>query len=420
MRILLLLSLIVTSAIVAQARLQMTPALKKEKAELNARRSALTSQATHRRLSRAHTLMSDNIDQAIGTLERLLPRVKNRKGEKAQVLQTLGFAYAQKGDYPKAIKSFEDTLALKALPARPTLNTMYTLAQLHLAKDGIDKTIAIMEKWMLFADQKTPGAHVLLATAYAEKKMFQPALTEVNAAMKLKGEMKEAWLQLALALNYEMKKFKPARDILERLVTVAPQKAKYWKQLSGIYINLDDNKRALAAMEMAHKLKHLKTEKEILNLASLYMDQGVPLRAALVMEEGIAAKTIEKTDKNYEITSSAWLLARESKNAIKSLNLAAPLASSGNVFAQLGSLQLEKENWKSAENVLRKAIKKGKLRQPGQVRLGLGIALAQQQRFGDAIKQFKLAQKDKKSRRAAGQWISFVSKENQKVAGSTN
>lgn len=387
------------------------------KDELKNRRAALTSKGTHRRLSRAHGLLGKNkLDDAIDVLNRLLKSTANRSYEKAQVLQAMGHAYAQKEKFKQAIGYLQQALDLNALPYNPTLSTLYMIAQLNVAQENYAAALKQINQWFRLADEPSPDAYVVKATIFAQQKKQKEALALVTKAIDLSKKPKESWLAFAVAMNYELNKYKEAARLLEKLAGLYPEKAKYWKQLAGVYLNLEDNKNALATLELAHKGNYLEKDSEIMNLVSLFIYGGIPLKGAKLLEKSLTDGKVKKSQKNYEILGDAWAQAEEMDQALASYAQSAKLAQDGRIFAKQGRIYLEQEKWKQADNYLTQGLQKGKLKNPQHIHMALGVARFNLKKFEAAKKAFEAAKKASKSvERQADQWIGYVKAEDMRV-----
>ena len=404
-------------AIVLLAVPQAFAGIRLNKNELKNRAAALTSKGTHRRLSRAHELMAKNkVKDAIDVLKRLEKSTAKRPHELAQVLQALGFAYAQKEDFKGALKVMTQALKLNSLPYNPTLSTLYTIAQVQMAQENYKASEQTLKSWFALADEPSPDAYVLLASIHAQKKDQKKALELVTKAIDMTNEPKESWLSFAVAMNYELKRYKEAARLLEKLAGLYPEKKKYWKQLSGVYLNIDKNKQALATLELAHKANYLDKGSEIMNLVSLFLYGGIPLKAANLLEDGLKTGQVKKNQKHYEILGDCWVQAEEVDKALAAYAQSAKFAKDGRIFAKQGRMYLEKEDWKLAEKFLVDGLKKGKIKKPENIHMAIGIARFNMKKFSSAISSFETAKKKSdKVERAADQWIAYVQAEDNRL-----
>ena len=214
-------------------------------------------------------------------------------------------------------------------------------------------------------------------------------------------------MQLLLAVEFQNGNIPESLAVLEKLVVLFPRK-NYYMQLAYGYSNLGEEDKALALLEMAYEQGWLVKERELTNLAQRYLFNGIPYRAAQLMQRGIEQKKIEETSKAYELLANSLLYAREYDAALGPLTKAAELAENGNLYVRLEQVYLEVENWKSARKALEAGIAKGKLRDRGNAELLLGISNFNQKRYKSARSAFELAMKDEKVADSARKWLMQV------------
>lgn len=378
------------------------PAKKKE------RKGGTLSEATYRQLERIQTMMGKNENApALEKAKALLERVGNDY-EKSVVLQTIAFIHLGLNQYKPALQAFEQLRELDALPQQQYEQMLYNLGQLYFQDGQTDKAIARMEEY--FAEttsEPTPDAHILLAAAYADKQQFRKALPQVDKALAKTDKPKESWLQLKLALHYELKEYPQCAEVLLKLISLAPVKEDYWKQLSSILFELKRDQESLAVFALAERQGFLDTDTEVRNLANLYMLLDTPYKAAQVLQVGLDRNLLKADEKTLTQLGDAWTMAREYDKAEAALKLAARQSSDGEIFYRLGMLYVEDERWKDAYDMLEQARGK-KLKNPGQAAYLQGVAafnLGQRQR---AVALLRSAQQHDASRNVAGQWLNHI------------
>lgn len=139
---------------------------------LNSRKVYLTPKQTHKKLTRAHKLMSDKstVDQAIKYLKDLEHKVSQRPYELALVKQNLGYAYVNKNEMNKALKIFDEALALKVLPSAVTKTLMYNAARILTSLNQFDEAQKRLQEWFAVTEKPAAQAYVLMARILFEKK----------------------------------------------------------------------------------------------------------------------------------------------------------------------------------------------------------------------------------------------------------
>lgn len=368
------------------------------------------SEGTYRALERIHEMIAeDNYKEAEERLTRMLDRGSDY--EKAVTNQTLGFVYIQQSDYKRGLAAFEKALALGSLPQLQAEQLKYNAGQLYIADGNYPKGIKTLEEYMAQAcGEIPPEAHIQLAAGYAEQKQFRKALVQVDKALAKSKEPKEQWLQLKLALHYELKEFPNCAEVLVSLIALVPDKPEYWKQLNGIFFEIKKDPEALAVLALANRKGHLVKESEYRNLASIYMLLDVPYEAAETMEAGISAGKVEATQKNLEFIGDAWLTAREMNKSAAALKRAAQAENSGDVWKRLAQVLTELEDWSGAIEAADEAIR-AKTEDPGTAHMIKGVASFNANRPKAAIAAFRDASRFSGTRSQAQQWIAYVESE---------
>ena len=331
--------------------------------------------------------------------------------EKAIILQTLGFVYASTKREAQAIKTFEQALATNALPQQVHEGMMFNIAQLYIADDKYDQGMAALNAYLRETCNPRPEAHVLLASVYAQKKQWRESLKQIDLALVKAGTPKEQWLQLKLALHYELKEYQRCAEVLVHLVGLSPMKQDYWKQLSGMLFEIKKDPEALATLGLADRLGFIDEEHEYRNLSNMYMYLQIPLKAAQVLERGLAAKAVEGNEKTYESLANAWLLAREYDKAESAMAKAAAASNKGELYKRLGQIQMESENWKGALDSLQKAQQKGGLKDPGEAAFLSGVCAVQLKQWKTAEAALRVAMQYEKTAKMAAEWLNHLQDE---------
>ncbi|RLA21627.1 MAG: hypothetical protein DRQ56_00185, partial [Gammaproteobacteria bacterium] len=307
-------------------------------------------------------------------LQKTLKKLPNKNYERAVVLRSLASVNAMQGHYKRALPLLEESLETGALPKEQASRARLNLGQLYMADGQYQKTVSIMEKWLRETEKPAPQDQILLAQAYAQLKQYKKALPLVDKAVAASPKPVESWYQLQLALNYELGRYRQCAVVLQKLVRFYPDKKRYWKDLVGIHQQLKDYKSALAVMELAHQKALLIEDKELIQLANLYLYLDMPLKASRLLEKELGSGKVEKTEKNLELLANSFIQAKEYKRAERPLREAAELSKNGLLYIRLARILIEQEQWRSAQRNLMKGIKKGNLKNPGEAWLLMGVS----------------------------------------------
>jgi tetratricopeptide (TPR) repeat protein len=346
--------------------------------------------------------------QAQQKLESILSDIKKGEYEHAFVLKSLSSVHALKGRYSKAAELLAQSIDLKVMPEEEEQRAILNLGQLYMATEQYAKAIKTLEPWLKTHTNLDMQINVLVANAYTQLKHYRKALPYIKKAIRQSKKPKESWYQLNLALYYELEEYTPATDILKILISSYPDKQTYWQQLSSIYQQVKQYKKALSVKDLAYKKGFITAEKEILELANLFLFIGSPFKAAKLIEQEINQKRIKHISKNWEILANAWTMAKEFDHAIKALEIASDLNSKGSLYLQLGQLYVEQEKWSQAIKSLNNALNKGGLKNTGSAHLLLGMSYYELNDLEKANKSLLKATKYNKSKKAARQWAEYI------------
>jgi tetratricopeptide (TPR) repeat protein len=389
-------------------------ARKKKKNDKDAGKNFTVSEQMHKKLTAAHeALESDDYKAAATVLRDLEKRAKRLNPyERALIYQMLGMSQAGQEKYKEALVYFEKCLVDSALPNGAIVSTRFTIAQLYMATEEFAKAAKTLEKWLKEVETPNANAYYLLAAAYYQLEEVDKAIGPAETAIKIAKKPKPPWLQLLVGLYYETKQFPKAVGPLETLIMIDPKKG-YWTQLSSLYAHLEQEEKSLAVMQLAYAQNYLVKNNDLRALAQLYLYHSLPYRAGLVLEKAKEDGFIKEDAIFWEMLANSWLLAREFDRALEPLRTGAELSEKGNLFARLGQLYLEREQWLEASEALNSAIEKGDLSDEGTTHLLLAITYYHQKKFSKSIRNLKAARSSKTETvsKSASQWLLLVERD---------
>lgn len=368
------------------------------------------SEGTYRRLERVIDQIAKN--EYAEAEKKLKEMQESARGgyEKAVVLQTLAFVYASTNRNAPAIKAFEEAIATEAMPQQPHEQMVLNVAQLYIADDKWDRGIKFLNDYMKESCNPAPEAHIMLASAFAEQKKWRDSLLHTDLALLKAKAPQESWLQLKLALHFELKEMSKCAEVLVQLVGLVPIKETYWKQLSSILFEIKKDPEALATLALAERRGYIDEDAEYRNLSNLYMYLQIPFKAATILQRGVDEKKVPATEKNMEFLGNAWLASREYKKAQVAMRRAAEVSDKGELWKRLGHIYIEDEQWKSAMEALVKAKQKG-VKEPGDLAFLTGVVAVELKQWKVAEAALREAMNHEKTAKVATQWLAHLQAE---------
>lgn len=375
------------------------------------------SEQLYRRLETVHDLISEEkYGEAEERARDLVGRARSEY-EEAVAVQTYGHILAAQEKYPQAIRQFQRAIELNALPNPTHFGMMYNVAQLLISTEEYEDGLRWLNRYFDQVPEKNIdlNAYVLAASANAELNNHRTAIDYIEIALERSEKPKESWYQLLLAMHLELKDYATAAKVLERVIKLWPEKKQYWTQLSSIYLQLNQDKKALSVLELARTRDLLEKESEWKQLVQLYLFLEIPFKGAKAMQEGMERGIVEQDKDNLELLGNAWYSARELDRAIDAFERAGRLAVNGKIDMRRAYMLIDKEDWSEARNALNEALEKGGIDNPGNAYVLLGMSNYELGNVDAAKSAFRQAMNYDDSRSAASQWLRHMEEEEEEA-----
>lgn len=380
----------------------------------NNKKSTTVSPSLYKKLNKVEQLISNqSYQQAEQKLKQILSSVEKNSYSHAVTLRSLSSVYAISGKHSKAAQTLLKAIRLNSLPGDQHQRALLNLGRLYMATEQYANAVKTLEPWLAKNSNPDVQISVLLANAYAQLKQYRRALPFIEKAIAGSKKPAESWQQLNLALYYELKNYAAAAKMLVKLIRLHPDKKAYWEQLSSSYHQLKQYKKAVSIKHLAYKKGFINSEKEILDLATLFLYVNSPYKAANLLKDELSSKRIKSHSKNWEKLAQAWQMAKEYDQAINALEKASQLSDKGSLYQQLGQIYLTQTKWKQAITSLNKALAKGDLKNLGETYMLLAMSYFEANNKPQAKKYFSKALQYPKNKKAALQWLTHLSKEKQ-------
>lgn len=419
MKTLITSSLIATSLLLGSSFVGIVPNVDfaNAHAEQKRKRTPSLNSRVYSQLARAQQL-ADGGDVK-GGLE-VLDSVKAKSGslnsyETAMMYNFYGFIYYNAEQMTEAMAAFEQVIAQDPIPESLEKSTLFSLAQLAMANEEYTKTISFLERWESINEGEIPVKNnVLKAQASYQGKRYQDAAQYIDLALAeakaQEVEPKENWFVLQRAAYFELKQPKKVASILEEMVRRF-NKPEYWVQLAGMYGEIGAEDKQLAVLEAAYQQGYISNQSDFRNLAQIYYFNGLPYKAAMVMQQGIEQNVLTKNVKNVKFLSQAWLTAKEYDKAVETLEVLSALEDTGIAHQQIAEIRLQQGKYREVISAAFEAEQRGQLSNPGNLYLALGMAHFNLKEFEAAIDALNMAAEYKNVQKMATQWLKFVEKE---------
>jgi tetratricopeptide (TPR) repeat protein len=375
-------------------------------------------------LARAQALADEgNKTEGFKVLSDVEGRLDSLNGyEQAMLYNFYGFMHYANDDIDKAIINFTKVISNESsVPNSLLISTCYSLAQLTMQKQDYAGALTYLKQWEKVNEKPlTSNQEMLFAQVYYQDKQYIDSLMHIenaiNTAKKDNKLPKENWLVLKRATHYELEQPKQVTKVMEQLVRLY-SKPQYWLQLAGMYGEVGEEDKQVAVMEAAYQAGYINKSSEIMTLAQLYQFHGAPFKAANLLNEAIEQGSVVAQEKSLDLLARAYLVAKESKKAIRVLKQLSDLADSGKYDALIAQTYLNTEQWQQTIVYSDKAIAKSKqdsdVSYLGNTYLAKGMANFNLKEFEPSLAAFIKARQLPKIKKTAQQWIKYVEREEQ-------
>lgn len=378
-----------------------------EKSEKPKRKTQLVGPSVGKKVGKAFELYS--ADDIPGALAILLDIDASKEYDKAYVARFIAVMYATLGnEEAKAIQYLKAATEPDILNEGDHGEALKLLADLQMQTKAYSDALVNYYAWMDFTGKSEGDTWSKIAQAYYSLKQLDKMIVPADNAIAAYGDRhnKNPYI-LKVTSYYEQKKYKDAVKTLETVIQIFPEDKTWWTQLGMFYLLVEDYKKGLATLDLAYKQGFLEKESEIKTLASLYSQNEVPYKAALLLEKHIDSGLVKRDDKNLASLANAWHAAQHIDKAAKYYGDLAKMTNLAKHYSKQGMLLKQDEQFKPAIVALNKALELG-VKDKGKLHMSIAEAHFYLEQYKQAYKAINLAMKDPKTRKAAKGWVSFI------------
>ncbi len=340
--------------------------------------------------------------------------------EAAEVYNLYAYAYYLLEDNGRAIINYERVLEEEGANGSLVVRTLKTLAQLHMIQEQFPRALDRYVNWACL--RQLQGSNIgaeeyaQIATIYYRMEDRASALDFINRAITLNEDAgnigKENWYSMKRSILYLEGDIPGVIDVIRKLIVYYPN-VKYWRELGGMYSEMEDPRRQLASYHLAYLQNGLETEGQLKGLGYLYIAAEAPYLGAEIMVEGIENGLIEEDEEIYRAIGSAYYQSREMEKALPWMERAAEASEDGEAYGRLANIYLSLGRYEDAIRAGGEAVTRGDLNRRDQVLMTVGSALHGLREYDRAIAEFRKI-RDDRSTNAARQWITFVESEKER------
>jgi len=378
-----------------------------EKSEKPKRKTQLVGPSVGKKVAKAFEAYS--ADDIPGALVILLDIDASKDYDKAYVSRFIAVMYATMGDEEaNAIKYLKAAVEPDLLNEGDHGAAIKLLADLQMQTKAYEEALVNYQAWMDFTGESDGNTWTKIANAHYALKQLDEMIVPADNAIAAYGDKqnKNPYI-LKITSFYENKKYKDAVETLETVIQIFPEDKTWWTQLGMFYLLVEDYQKGLQTLDLAYKQGFLVKESEIKTLASLYSQNIVPYKAAILLEKHIDSGLVPRDDKNLSSLANAWHAAQNIDKAAKYYGELAKMTNLAKHYSKQGMLLKQDEQFKPAIVALTKAIELG-VKNEGRLQMSIAESHFYLEQYKQAYEAISLAMKDPKTRKSAKGWESFI------------
>jgi tetratricopeptide (TPR) repeat protein len=351
-------------------------------------KTTLVGERTGKKVQKAFEFYNeDQLTEALNVLYEIDP---SDDFDKAYVKRFIGNLLAsQEGEGGKALNYLVDSVEPKVLNDTEHSQTLKLIGDLSMQEEKYTDAIKWYNKWMEFTCKEDADVYTRLAQAYFESKQLAKMVEPADKAIALYEEPNKNPYVLKLTSYYERKMYPETVSVAEELVKTFPEEKTWWSRLGFFYILVEDYKKGLSTLELAYMQGYLEKDSEIKTLAQLYQSNGMPYKAA---------KLLEKHMKEGLLKNDADMLA----NIANAYHQAKNFKTAANLYAQAAAKSSDPEHYRKQGTLLLVA------EDPEKIHFTLMEANFYAGNFKSAYKHVLEAKKDRSLRRNAAAWEPYI------------
>jgi len=249
--------------------------------------------------------------------------------ERAEVYNLFAYAHYLNDDVPQSLEYYKRTIAEEGANGPLVVRNLKTISQLNQLDDDFNEALKYFINWACVRqvnpdNQLSSRDYAELAIIYYRIDDLDQALFYTEKAIVMEEDAgnigRENWYSMQRSIYYQKENVPAVITVLKKLIVLYPN-VKYWRELGGMFSELEDTRSQLAAYHLAYLQNGLETEGQMKGLSYLMIAAGAPYEGANLMIEGINNGLIEESEDVMRAVGSAFYQAREMDMALPWMDL---------------------------------------------------------------------------------------------------
>jgi uncharacterized protein HemY len=239
--------------------------------------------------------------------------------------------------------------------------SMYMLAQLQMEDEQYADALATLDRYLTETKSQKPEALVVKGNILYRLERYPEAIASLKQGIDAAGaDAKPDWQQVLMAAYFDSDQPAEAAKVAEGVLAKNPEDKKLQMNLASIYMQADQNDKAIALMEKMRAKGQLTEDKDYRNLYALYMNtEGKEKEGIAVIKEGLDKGVLKPDYQTYLALGQGYYFTDQPGPAIENYQKAAPLAPDGETYLNLAKILWGEGRIGEAKQAAQQALDKG-------------------------------------------------------------
>ena len=350
-------------------------------------------------------------DVAKQQFDQVLANDKASPFEQAYSYQILGaIAYESDEDSQQAMDYNNKAIALDALNNEAHFSLIKLNAQLALQEDQFDQAIALADRFLKETAADDDVIWAVKGQAYYQQENYAQAAESIKKALAVSEKPQGNWTTLLLLAYADAGMNQEAIAYGEQVLATDPSNKTVITQMSNLYIDTEQQDKALALMDRAYADGVLKTESELRQLAQLYAFAEQAPRGAEIVQDGINRGILQPGLATYALLGDIYAQGDDGAAALAAYAKAEPFAKDGDMAFQQAYWLYNLDRFEEARAKAKEALTRVPFKHEGDCWLTLGNTEIALDNKAGAIAAFKKALLFPNTKSSAESWLKNASR----------
>jgi tetratricopeptide (TPR) repeat protein len=269
-------------------------------------------------------------------------------------------AYAT--DDNEAAKAYlAKAIAADGLDNNAHYQSMFMLGQLQMGDEQYPEALKTVDRFLAETKSQKPEYLVTKGNILYRLERYPEAITALKQGIDAAGaDAKPEWSQLLMAAYFDSDQPAEAAKIAESTLAKNPNDKKLQMNLASIYMQAEQNDKAIELLEKMRAAGQLTEDKDYRNLYALYMNtEGKEKQGIEVIKDGMEKGVVKPDYQTYLALGQGYYFTDQPALAIENYRKAAPLAPDGEAYLNLAKILWGENKLGEAKQAAQQALDKG-------------------------------------------------------------